>query len=1093
MAPAAAAGEDLLEVRCAGCGETLEVDRGLTEFICPDCSMAQALPPELMPPPPPPRRRRALPIPSAGPRNPAPVAAAVAPPAARLPCGACGSLLSVPPGLARCGCPICGAELAVDAARLRQYLLSTAAAPLVPVSMPPVFQAREVQQRYYDSAFRVGHSRGDLNDRPVHVERSQVRCQNTQPLLEYPDTDRDHSDTEMLNDINVTHSHRSGFSVDARTVGPKTRQVEPLNRVIYQAHAQQSNISVHAECPDRTVHAEKAQNESLNHAVHRGVSHLELIKDKTVVRHSNRITGTPVGRKTVNVDKSQIHALNQMTGHVQKQPSCNITCAEHIAVPYADQVIDLQETQIDPVSLRADAHGQQNNSISTRDSRHRTGYLVRLKAVTAKKRQEVDRATEQVSEQQPSDYATQVHDEPPNDGVGTGAEPSASRNKKKCARPTEQLVSEEREHTPASDEIQTENIEGCMGNQALGQAQKWNKKKSKKRMIVASNIRQQLRRSKRLAPEPDAVVDNGCLQIEPPEQHGTSAYQNPSDLSYIDKIVADICHGSSPQHGMSQASSENFHLATSPASNPYLGSHDGAIIEHDMQKTRSEAETHVVYKDQYKTGPPKPPIPVERELEHLGNNTQTELDEIDMTPETVRLTPGNTKGGFSSSSYEGFEHRRSKRLARQSTPVSYYESAGDDSEEHQVASRSQSSSDSPDIDQGNDDISSSLLLRNDMPERSSNEVDNLHVTTQSTISIPDMSDPESFARYYCKIYPPVVRRALERSPNFWLERVMHQNPSRNLDAGGQEKKRRGRGRTICIKVWNMPEGVRVPLSLNDLGEPIGNKAAAFGSFLTTLARDGTLAPLTYASWKRFPEKNKVAMWHIINLKFDIAPIGKVWALKALGIRWKNWKAILKRERYDSHETDTERLADRDPNVSEEQWKLLVAYWGTEEAKAASARSRASQAHKKPFRRHRSGTKSFARIREEERQKRPDKQEPSSIDMFILTHTPKDGKGGPADKATADIISRLREEARKQGEGSASGDMDDVLAKVIGERRKKKAAKLSLRQVMEAKRKAEEEAATLREKMLEMEENNRKLQEDLANANSPASSGSSRRM
>jgi DNA-directed RNA polymerase subunit RPC12/RpoP len=35
-----------LEVRCAGCGETLEVDRGLTEFNCPDCAPPQPLPPK---------------------------------------------------------------------------------------------------------------------------------------------------------------------------------------------------------------------------------------------------------------------------------------------------------------------------------------------------------------------------------------------------------------------------------------------------------------------------------------------------------------------------------------------------------------------------------------------------------------------------------------------------------------------------------------------------------------------------------------------------------------------------------------------------------------------------------------------------------------------------------------------------------------------------------------------------------------------------------------------------------------------------------------------------------------------------------------
>lgn len=307
----------------------------------------------------------------------------------------------------------------------------------------------------------------------------------------------------------------------------------------------------------------------------------------------------------------------------------------------------------------------------------------------------------------------------------------------------------------------------------------------------------------------------------------------------------------------------------------------------------------------------------------------------------------------------------------------------------------------------------------------------------------------------------------------------------------------------------MPEGVRIPVSLNDLGQPIGNEAATLSSFLGTLARDGTLAPLTYANWKRFPEKNKDVMWHIVNLKFVIAPIGEVWAMKALAKKWKDWKAVLKRERYDAHETEEERLADRDSRVPEEQWQLLVAHWGTEKAKAASARSRASQAQQ-PLGRHRTGSKSFARIREEERQKRPNKEEPTRTDIFILTHTPKDGKGKPLDKATADVISHLHEEAQKQRDGSGSDSMEDVFAKVVGpdkrdikrtyglvpctsELRGKTAAKVSLRQAMEAKRKAEEEAATLRKKIMEMEESQRKLQEDLTSANSPASSGVNRRL
>ncbi|XP_040379334.1 uncharacterized protein LOC102720699 isoform X2 [Oryza brachyantha] len=133
---AAAAQPEFVEVRCGGCGETLEVEPGLTEFACPDCGTQQALPPELMPPPPP-RPRRALPIPGRGPPPAVPVPVHVPVPApARMPCGGCGALLSVPAGLGRFACPLCGVELVVDGGRLRLCFASPAA-PTVSVVAPP--------------------------------------------------------------------------------------------------------------------------------------------------------------------------------------------------------------------------------------------------------------------------------------------------------------------------------------------------------------------------------------------------------------------------------------------------------------------------------------------------------------------------------------------------------------------------------------------------------------------------------------------------------------------------------------------------------------------------------------------------------------------------------------------------------------------------------------------------------------------------------------------------------------------------------------------------------------------------------------------
>ena len=50
-----------------------------------------------------------------------------------------------------------------------------------------------------------------------------------------------------------------------------------------------------------------------------------------------------------------------------------------------------------------------------------------------------------------------------------------------------------------------------------------------------------------------------------------------------------------------------------------------------------------------------------------------------------------------------------------------------------------------------------------------------------------------------------------------------------------------------------------------------------------------------------------------------------------------WKSQLKRKHYDSHVTEEERLADRDPRVPKEQWRVLVAYWNTEKFKVVLCR------------------------------------------------------------------------------------------------------------------------------------------------------------
>uniref|UniRef100_M8CXG3 Uncharacterized protein n=1 Tax=Aegilops tauschii TaxID=37682 RepID=M8CXG3_AEGTA len=501
-------------------------------------------------------------------------------------------------------------------------------------------------------------------------------------------------------------------------------------------------------------------------------------------------------------------------------------------------------------------------------------------------------------------------------------------------------------------------------------------------------------------------------------------------------------------------------------------------------------------------------------------------------------TPKQKKKGLTAASNPGLQLRRSKRLVKDSpasidqepvqneflesqegTSISHIpatvrvsEPTENDSDSQHAGSPEQSEptesdpdwqhagspeqslSDSPDINRIINNLKPSPSPPCEMHEPSSNKLDSPHLTTPTSNSDLNLSDPEQFARNYI---PSEVRKALpELRSNSLFEHTMSQanygegslhdlTDSEGDDpcsptlqnVGTKRNHRRLRcGLKLSLEVWTLPKGVRIPVSLNTSGEPVGKAAGTLSNFLCAIARDGVLAPLTYHDWRRVPEKNKNIIWHIVKLKFDIAPVGELWIMKSLGKRWRSWKSFLKLQHYDTHETEEERLADRNPRVLKEQWQFLVAYWSTEKAKAASARSKACQSNVVAH--HTAGTKSFARIIEEEKQKRPNKDGPSVEDLFIMTHTPKNGK--PMKKATADAIARLRKQVESSGGDSAAHDSSSKVP------RGKAVLQASFKEAMEAKRRAEDEASALKEKMMAMEESQRKMQEDLANMKSAVS-------
>ena len=76
--------------------------------------------------------------------------------------------------------------------------------------------------------------------------------------------------------------------------------------------------------------------------------------------------------------------------------------------------------------------------------------------------------------------------------------------------------------------------------------------------------------------------------------------------------------------------------------------------------------------------------------------------------------------------------------------------------------------------------------------------------------------------------------------------------------------------TAMTAVHARSEENRKPIFLNDLNQPIGpddKTLSEFNSFLGTLARNSTLAPLTVINWQKMPTKE--ALWEYVQVYNDL--------------------------------------------------------------------------------------------------------------------------------------------------------------------------------------------------------------------------------
>ncbi|GMJ00329.1 hypothetical protein HRI_003702100 [Hibiscus trionum] len=248
------------------------------------------------------------------------------------------------------------------------------------------------------------------------------------------------------------------------------------------------------------------------------------------------------------------------------------------------------------------------------------------------------------------------------------------------------------------------------------------------------------------------------------------------------------------------------------------------------------------------------------------------------------------------------------------------------------------------------------------------------------------------------------------------------------------QRRKSRGRTMLTGLYNLPPGERVQVSRNDAGQPIGAEAGVLANVIGMTARNGSLLPISYESWREMPNGNKNQAVDHIKERFSLE-VSDDYVKHALGKKWRDHKSFLKKKYFKNSLSLQEKMQNVPPGLLRYQWEDAVRFWSStkgEERERVGIASRQKQKYT-----HTAGSKSFARIANEEELKSGSSV--GRVQLFDITHTKKDGSAITPE--AAEIMAKMKDkkiefEATASTNGSANlDDIDNqVIADVLGPER-----------------------------------------------------------
>ncbi|CAL5416292.1 unnamed protein product [Camellia sinensis] len=143
-------------------------------------------------------------------------------------------------------------------------------------------------------------------------------------------------------------------------------------------------------------------------------------------------------------------------------------------------------------------------------------------------------------------------------------------------------------------------------------------------------------------------------------------------------------------------------------------------------------------------------------------------------------------------------------------------------------------------------------------------------------------------------------------------------------SSSQAKQKQTRGPTYVHGQWGTSEDGILKVVPNELNQVVEGHTS-LASHLGVLARDGSLAPLTFMTWHYVPKQNKDNIWREIKAHTDADESMKRTIMASFGKKWRDWKSRVKTIGYKPFKNDAERLAHRTDRVHEDQlWSTIGA-------------------------------------------------------------------------------------------------------------------------------------------------------------------------